>query len=82
MVVHGASNRFCGNFYNVSNPYSSDFGGLVVSMLASGTQVRGLNPAEAFGTFGAKKSSAFFPMSQIYDMLKNPTITVEVAILG
>jgi hypothetical protein len=30
------------------------FGGLVVSMLASGTQVPGPNPAEAVGFFGRK----------------------------
>jgi hypothetical protein len=40
----------------------SDFGGLVVSMLASGTQVRGSKPAEAVGFFG--------PMSQLCSILK------------
>ena len=36
----------------------SGFGGLGVSALAFGTQVRGSNPAEAVGFFRAKKSSS------------------------
>jgi hypothetical protein len=38
------------------------FGGLVVSMLASGTQdLAGSNPADAVGFFRAKKSTACLP---------------------
>jgi hypothetical protein len=65
---------------------NSGFGGLVVSMLASGTQVREAvgflgrqNPQHAFLRRGSK---AICPMSQLCGMLKNPTITVEVAIVG
>jgi hypothetical protein len=64
----------------------SGFGGLVVSMLASGTQDRGLLPAETVGFFGRKKpqhaflrkvSKAVCPMSQICGMLKSPIIYRE-----
>jgi hypothetical protein len=57
---------------------TSGFGGLVVSMLASGTQDRG---PEAVGFFGRKNpqhaflrrgSKAVCPMSQICSMLKDP----------
>jgi hypothetical protein len=37
---------------------SKGFGGLVVSMLASGTQVRGFKPGRSRRIFRAKKSSA------------------------
>jgi hypothetical protein len=37
------------------------FGGLVVSMLASGTQVRGFKPGQSRRIFQAKKSSACLP---------------------
>jgi hypothetical protein len=58
----------------------SSFGGLVVSMLASGTQTRPKssdffrqkNPQHAFLWKGSK---AVCPMSQICGMLKNPVIT-------
>jgi hypothetical protein len=69
-----------------SNLHSSRFGGLVVSMLDSGS-----NPAEAVGFFGRKNpqhaflrrgSKAVCPMSQICVMLKNPAIYVEVRIAG
>jgi hypothetical protein len=39
----------------------SGFGGLVVSMLASGTLVRGFKPGRSCWIFGAKKSSACLP---------------------
>jgi hypothetical protein len=39
----------------------SGFGGLAGSALASGTKVRGFNPAEAVGFFGRKKFSARLP---------------------
>jgi hypothetical protein len=39
----------------------SGFGGLVASMLASGTQVRGLKPGRSRRIFRAKKSSACLP---------------------
>jgi ABC-type uncharacterized transport system permease subunit len=39
----------------------SGFGGQGVSMLASGTQVRGFRPAEAVGFLRAEKSSARLP---------------------
>jgi hypothetical protein len=59
----------------------SGFDGLVVSMLASGS-----NPAEAVRFFWAKNpqhaslrmgSKAVCPMSQICGMLKNPSFGVE-----
>jgi hypothetical protein len=59
----------------------SGFGGLVVSMLASGTQDRGFT--EAVGFFGRKNpqhaflrkgNKAVCPMSQICGMSKNPII--------
>jgi hypothetical protein len=66
-----------------SKALSSSFVGLVVSMLASSTQVRGFfgrkNPQHAFLRRG---SNAVCPMSQICSKLKNSTITVEVAIVG
>jgi hypothetical protein len=40
----------------------SGFGGLVVSMLASGTKVRGFNPGRSRRIFRAKKSSACLPL--------------------
>jgi hypothetical protein len=46
-------------------PRHSGFGGLVVSMLASGTQVRGLNSQHAFLRRGSK---AINPMSQLCGM--------------
>jgi hypothetical protein len=50
------------NYYAASNGNYSDFGGLVVSMLASGTlKFADLNPAEAVEFFGAKTSSACLP---------------------
>jgi hypothetical protein len=55
------------------------FGGLVVTMLASGTQVRGFEPVGLFGrkipqhAFLWRGSKAVCPMSQIY---------VEVGITG
>jgi hypothetical protein len=40
---------------------SCGFGGLVVSMLASGTQVRGFKPGQSRQIFQAKKSTACLP---------------------
>src|SRR5215472_15266838 len=64
-----------------SSHLASGFGGLVVSVLVSGTRS---NPAEAVRFFRAKKnpkhaflrkgSKAVCPMSQICGMLKNPTV--------
>jgi hypothetical protein len=72
---------------NVYSPgYMSGFGGLVVSMLASGTQERGFAPGRSRPIFRTKKSSACLPseekkavcpMSQICGMLKNPIIYRE-----
>jgi hypothetical protein len=59
---------------------ANGFGGLVVSMLASGAQDRGFgffgrkNPQHAFLRRGSK---AACPMSQICGMLKSPVIYVE-----
>jgi hypothetical protein len=44
---------------------SSGFGGLGVSVLASGTQVAGSNPAEAVGFLRAEKSSARLPVADL-----------------
>ena len=63
---------------------SSGFGGLVVSMLASGTQDRGFDPGRSRRIFGAKKSTACLPwegskaVSHVADlrgMSKNPGFT-------
>jgi hypothetical protein len=73
------------NFFNFHTPNFSGFGGLVVSMLASGTQDHGFAPGRSRQIFQAKKknpqhaflwkgSKAICPMSQIYDMSKNPII--------
>jgi hypothetical protein len=45
----------------VMNPCTSGFGGLVVSMLTSGTQDRGFAPGRSRRIFRAKKSSACLP---------------------
>jgi hypothetical protein len=42
-------------------PHLGGFGGLVVSMLTSGTQDRGLAPSRSRQIFWAKKSSACLP---------------------
>jgi hypothetical protein len=44
-----------------SSPLHSGFGGLGVSMLASGTQVRGFKPGRSVGFLRAEKSSACLP---------------------
>jgi hypothetical protein len=49
-------------------PIHRGFGGLVVSMLASGTQDRGFEPGRSRRIFRAKKSTAACPMSQICGM--------------
>jgi hypothetical protein len=64
----------------------------VVSMLASGIQDRWFKPGRSRRIFRGEKtpqhaflrrgSKVVYPMSQICGMLKNPTITVEVAIVG
>jgi hypothetical protein len=62
----------------------SGFGGLVVSMLASGTRVRGFKP-DFFGrkipqhAFLREGSKAVGPASQICGTLKNPYDYMEVA---
>jgi hypothetical protein len=43
---------------------SSGFGGRVVSMLASGTHVRGFKPGRSRLIFRAKKSSACLPLER------------------
>jgi hypothetical protein len=68
------------------------FGGLVVIMLSSGTQHRGFKHGLCRRIFRAKKkpqhaflrkgSKSVCPVSQICGMLKNRTITVEVASVG
>jgi hypothetical protein len=67
----------------------SGFGGLVVSMLASGTKVRGFKPGRSRPIFGRKNpqhaflrrgSKAVGPVSQLCGMYKTPTIPVEVAL--
>ena len=67
------------------------FGGLVVGMLASGTQVCGSNPAEAVGFFGRKNpqhdflrrgSKRICPMSQLCCMSKNLVIYVNYGLLA
>ena len=64
--------------------FSSGFGGLVVSMLASGTQDRGFDPGRSRRIFRAKKSTACLPwggskaVSHVADlrgMSKNPGFT-------
>jgi hypothetical protein len=66
--------------------YISGFGGLVVNMLASGTQDRGFAPGRSRRIFRAKipqhaflrkGSKAVCPMSQICGMSKNPIIYRE-----
>jgi hypothetical protein len=58
----------------------SGYGGLVVSMLASGTQDRGFEPGQSRRIFRAKNaflrrgSKAVCSMSQICGMLKNPAV--------
>jgi hypothetical protein len=46
---------------NLQLPATSGFGGLVVRMLASGTQDRGFKPGRSRRIFWAKKSSACLP---------------------
>jgi hypothetical protein len=63
----------------------SGFVGLVISMLASGTRVRGFKPGQSRRIFSGEKnpqhtflrkgSKAVCPMSQIFGMLNNPVIT-------
>jgi hypothetical protein len=79
------------NYVHVAASVVWRFGGLVVSMLASGTQVRGFKPGQSHRIFRAKNPQLAFLlrrrktvclMSQISGMEKNPKITVEVAIVG
>jgi hypothetical protein len=60
----------------------SGFGGLVDSMLDSGTQDRGFGRKNPQHAFLRRVSKAVYPMSQICGMLKNPVIYVEVGITG
>jgi hypothetical protein len=73
----------CTDFWPTVTSMDSGFGGLVVSMLASGIQFRGFKPGRSRRIFRDEKipSKAVCPTSRIYGMLKNHTITVEVAIL-
>jgi hypothetical protein len=74
--------------YVICNPYISGFGGLVVSMPASGTRVRGFKPSRSRQIFRVKKSTACLPsrlpseavcpMWQICGTLKNPYDYMEV----
>jgi hypothetical protein len=52
---------------------------VVVSMLASGTQVRGFKPGRSLLRRGSK---AVCLMTQLCRMLKIPAISVEVVIVG
>ena len=67
------------------------FGGIVVSMLASGTQVAGSKPAEVVGFFGRKNPQYAFlrrgskricPMSQLCGTSKNLVIYVNYGLLA
>ena len=62
----------------------SGFGGLVVSVLASGTQDRGFEPGRKIpqNAFLQRGSKAVCPMSQICGMLKTPGNYVEVEFSG
>jgi hypothetical protein len=51
-------------------------------MLTSGTQDREFEPGRRRRIFRARKSKAVCPMPQIYGMLKNAVIHVEVGIAG
>jgi hypothetical protein len=76
---------------NFSKSHKRGFGGLVVSILASSTQVRGFTPGRSLRIFRAKKSSACLPSEGKYSRLshvaalrhvKEPYNDVEVALLG
>ena len=58
------------------------FGGLVVSVLASGTQDRGFKPGRSRRIFRAKNPRHACPMSHICGMLKTPGNYVGVAFSG
>ena len=64
----------------------SGFGGLVVSVLASGAQDRGFKPGRSRRIFPhaflRRGSKAVCPMSQICGMLKTPGNYVEVGFSG
>jgi hypothetical protein len=64
----------------------SGFGGLVVSLLASSTEVREFEPGRKRKipqhAFIQKGSKFVCPMSQLCGMLKNPVIYVEVGLSG
>ena len=49
------------NGFNLLKTKRSGFGGLVVSMLASGAQDRGFDPGRSRRIFRAKKSTACLP---------------------
>jgi hypothetical protein len=59
--IFGISRTVSVKNFSIRNISISGFGGLGVSVLASGTQVRGSNQAEAVGFLRAEKSSARFP---------------------
>jgi hypothetical protein len=76
---------------NSLSPVLSGFGGLVVSVLASGTQDRGFTPSRSSRIFRAKNPQHSFlrrgsktacPMSQICGILKTPGNYVEIGFSG
>jgi hypothetical protein len=83
MLSSGLFTGVCNTLYLLAYD-DSGFGGLVVSMLASGTQDHGFAPGQSHQIFQGKKnpqhallwkgSKAVCPMLQICGMLKNPII--------
>jgi hypothetical protein len=65
----------------MATAHYSSFGGLLVSMLASGTQDRGFKPSRSNQIF-RRGGKAVCHMLQICGTLKNPVIYVEVRITG
>jgi hypothetical protein len=78
----------CSIHYNTNiTSKESGFGGLAVSMLASGTQVRGFKPGRSRRIFRAKKSSACLPSEgkshvAAFRHVKETYNDVGVALLG
>jgi hypothetical protein len=56
--IHPRSRQNRSSLQGTYNPWKSGFGGLVISMLASVTHVRGFKPGRSRPIFRAKKSSA------------------------
>jgi hypothetical protein len=70
-------------------PATNGFGGLVVSILATGTRVRGFKPGRSHWIFSGiqknpqysflrKGSKIICPMSQLYGMSKIPSVFPEI----